>query len=208
MLFSNRTLQSAENPPFQQADDTMAVRQRRILLNHAYRIKRRCLSLPPRTGDNVRETFFGEFRIAAPCVGDYRRAVLHQLPDGVGKRSGRDVGNDKESCPSDDRTAAFRCLSLRRDHDDVLSEGPAALASFAFPAYIRFVHLHYAGQFLPSRTHHRLAELVKAEPCRGIGEARRALETQCAVAVFLKTDVPHDPEPGQERRVRVLKDSS
>ncbi len=122
MLFPNRALQSAENPSFQQADDTMAVRQRRVLFNHAFRIKRRCLVFPSRTGDNMSETFFGEFRIATPRVGDYRRAVLHQLAGRVGKRSGRDIGNDKESCPSDDRTALFQRLPLRRDQHDALSE--------------------------------------------------------------------------------------
>ena len=129
----------------------------------------------------------------------------------VGKRPGRHVGNDKESCPSGNRTTVSKIFFLHCDHDDILPEGTASMSSFAFPAHVRLVDFDLTGKFrkfLPSRTHHCLAELVKAEPCSGIGKTGQTLKTLCAAAVFPETDVPHDPEPCQEKRMRVLKGSS
>ncbi len=140
--------------------------------------------------------------VALPSVRDYHGSRLDSALHERDEAWGGSIRNPAQANASDALP-----IDLRGDpHQGLVSQvssAPSALHS----THVRFVHLDFAGEPIPTGPHHSAPQLLQAGPSRLVTpQAQQTLQAQGADPMLLIGDPPHSPEPSSKREMTSMED--
>jgi len=111
--------------------------------------------------------------------------------------------------PPQANAADARPVLLSGHHNQGLAGRPAAMLPRLLSAPVRLIYLHRTAETVPSRPHHRSAQLVQPDPRRLVAaQAKDPLQPQGTDTSLLVDHMPHRSKPQPQRLVGVLKDGA
>ena len=148
----------------------------------------------------------GQVVVAAPAIGQHRRAMLHHITHERHQTGTRGIRHTTHP----DAAEARGRKNLDGDDDDGLTSRTATtLAASFLPATERFIDFHLAAEAVATSAHHRCPKAVQHRPGRLVGtEAQEPVQSLGRDAVRRRGHVPGDREPDRERRACAVENGS
>lgn len=183
------TLISSQQPPFEQCNNAVHLRQQVSTDSSLFSDNFVCVAL------------FGQSYIPFPSIRLDGAPRFHTFLYSPLQAMSRRIRYTPEPNPSD---IAF--FNLYHNNDQRLTRCSSTPLPWFFTTHVYLIYLNRSRQTISSRSHHRAPELVQPRPCSLIAaQIKNTLQSQRVRSIFLTGQMPDSVKPEAQRFFGVLK---
>ncbi len=191
---NNAPLMSSENPPFQQAGDSMDPRHGDVR-GIAGGGQHGCLSCI---------SVFRQAVVTVPAIRVHHRARSHDITDERQQTGAGSVWNMAHPHPAE----PFGLFDLYGNHHHAFAHATATFAALLYATHQCFIHFDLARQRFAFGVHHRHSKTLQHRPCHTITGAQCALQGFSRHAILGRRHMPGSLKPSRQWGSRFVEDRS